>query len=175
VLRLTCTIDVDKQIWKRRRCFEWSGTLESTPVFLAVIIVDSWMVYRGAVGDDHGLSQNNFYIQLVTELIENCWDDSSLRERRSQREAGEIGTDRPRSGISAHLAPTKRKRKNKEGVTLPYTLFGNCCECKGHKSRYLCSVCYDVDGFMCRVFLCHSSTGHPCFEKHIQRTHSDLS
>jgi hypothetical protein len=93
---------------------------------LAIIIVDSWMVYRGAVGDGHGFSQIELYIQLASELIENC--RSSLRERKSQREEVTADTERPRSGISALVTPTKRKRKNKQGETLPYIFFGNCCE-----------------------------------------------
>jgi hypothetical protein len=151
---------------------EWSFRVNSS--LLAMITVDSWMVYRGTVGDGHGLSQNEYYIQLASALIENRWDGTSLRERKIQRQEGIAGTERPRSGLSANLTPTKRKRKNKEGETLPYTLFGNCCECKRMKSLFLCSVCYDVDGFVCRVFPCHSSTGRSCFEKYIQHTHLDI-
>jgi hypothetical protein len=77
------------------------------------------MVYCGAVGDGHGLFQNDFYVQLATELLENSWDGSSLRERTSQREMGVGGADRPRSGLSAHLTPTKRKRKTELGKRFP--------------------------------------------------------
>jgi hypothetical protein len=158
---------------KRFQVKEWSFRVNSS--LLAMIVVDSWMVYRGAVGDGHGLSQNYFYVQLATELLENSWNGSSIRERTSQREMGEVGADRPRSGLSAHLTPIQRKWKNRAGETLPFTLFGNCCECMRKKSRYLCSVCYDDDGFMCRVFLGKSSTGRSCYEKHVQHTHLDLS
>jgi hypothetical protein len=163
----------DLEMEKRFQVKEWSFRVNFS--LLDMIVVDSWMVYRGAVGDGHGLFQNDFYVQLTTKLLENSWDGSSLRERTSQREMGEGGADRPRSGLAAHLIPTKRKRKNKAGETLPYALFSNCCECKRKKSRYLCSVCYDIDGFMCLVFLCNSSTGRSCFEKHVQHTHLDLS
>jgi hypothetical protein len=80
-------------------------------------IVDSWMVYRGAIGDGHGLSKNEYYIQLASELIENRWDGTSLRERNIQRQEGLVGTERPRSGLSAHLTPTKRKRKKRRRNT----------------------------------------------------------
>jgi hypothetical protein len=47
-----------------------------------MIIVDSWIVHRGAVGDGHVLFQNKNYIQLASELIENLWYGSILREKR---------------------------------------------------------------------------------------------
>jgi hypothetical protein len=94
---------------KRFPVKEWSFRVNSS--LLAMIFVDSWMEHRGAVGDDHGMEQ-----------LENRWDGCSLLDRTSQGEMGEVGTDRPRSGLSAHLTPKNRKRKNKAGETLPYTL-----------------------------------------------------
>jgi hypothetical protein len=45
---------------------EWRFRVNSS--LLAMIIVDSWMMYRGAIGDGHGLSKNDYYIQLASEL-----------------------------------------------------------------------------------------------------------
>jgi hypothetical protein len=89
---------------------EWSFKVNSS--LFAMIIVDSWTVYRGAVEDGHGLSQNEYYMQLASELIENRWDGSSLRERKIQRQEGIAGTERPRSCLSAHLTPTKPQTEN---------------------------------------------------------------
>jgi hypothetical protein len=69
---------------------EWSFRVNSS--LLAMITVDSWMAYRGTVGDGHGLSQNEYYIQLASALIENRWDGTSLRERKIQRQEGIAGT-----------------------------------------------------------------------------------
>jgi hypothetical protein len=149
----------DLEMEKRIQIKEW--TFRASSSLLDMKIVDSWMVNRGAVGDGHRLSQNDFYVQLAMELLENSWDGSSIRERTSQREMGEVGADRPRSGISAHLTPTKRKRKGRAGETLPYTLLDNYCECERKKARYLGSVCYDNDGFIFRVFLRTSSRVAP--------------
>jgi hypothetical protein len=162
----------DLRLEKKFQVKEWSFRVNSS--LLAMIIVDSWLIYSGAVGEGRAMSQGEFYEALATELIENKWDGVELRQRVTSDIEPANWADRPRSGISAHLTPTKRKRKNKDGETLPYALFGNCGECKRFKSRFLCSVCSDEDGMLCKTFLCNSSTGRPCFRNHVQRKHPDI-
>jgi Transposase IS4 len=162
----------DLGLEKKFQVKEWSFRVNSS--LLAMLVVDAWMIYTGAVGDYKSMSQSEFYETLATELIENKWDGMNLRQRITSELEAPRWCDRPRSGISAHLTPTKRKRKNKEGETLPYALFGNCVECKRSKSRFLCSVCSDDDGNMCKIFLCNSSTGRPCFQNHVQSKHPDM-
>jgi hypothetical protein len=136
--------------------------------------LDSWLIYSGAVTESRAMSQDGFYETLATELIENKWDGLDLRQRVTSELEAQDRCDRPRSGISAHLTPTKRKRKNEDGKTLPYAIFGNCAECKRCKSRVLCSVCSDDGGILCKTFLCKSSTGRPCFQSHVQSKHPDM-
>jgi hypothetical protein len=165
-------LDLEKTVQMK----EWSFRVNTS--LLGIIVVDYWLIYRGAVGESHGVSQGDFYEQLAKALNENKRDGSSLRERWIHHEEGAVGgvsMDRPRRGISAHLTPTKRKRKGKVGEPLPYSLFNNCRECKRSKLRYICSVCNDTDGLICKVFLCHSSTGRSCLEQHVSATDPDLS
>jgi hypothetical protein len=151
---------------------EWSFRVKSS--LLAMIVVDSWLVYSGANGERRSMSQGEYYESLAVALIENSWDGASLRVRQcADRESLRIST--PRSGISAHLVATKRKRKNKNGDTLPYALFGNCSSCKRKKSRFLSSTCEEQDGIMFKMFLCHGSTGRSCFESHVSEFHQELA
>jgi hypothetical protein len=139
-----------------------------------MIGVDSCLIYSGAVGEGRAMSQGEFYGALATELIENKWDEVELRQRVTSDIEPANWADRPRSGISAHLTPAKRNRKNKDCETLPYALFGKCGECKRSKSRFLCSVCSDEDGTLCKTFLCNTSTGRPCFRNHVQWKDPDM-
>jgi hypothetical protein len=141
---------------------------------LAMIVVDSWMVYSGLKGERRSMSQGEFYEDLAVALIENSWDGASLRIRQSM-DSNYSMRPTPKSGISAHLVAKKRKRKNENGETLPYTLFGNCCSCKQKKSRFICSVRKEQDGLLSKKFLCHGSTGRACFESHIREFHQELA
>jgi hypothetical protein len=139
----SCCASIDRQngcrqadlgMEKQFQVKEWSFRVNSR--LLAIIVVDSWLVYSGANGERRSMSQGEYYESLSAALIENSWDGASLRVRQcADRESLRVST--PRSGISAHLVATKRKRKNKNGGTLPYALFGNCSSCKRKMSRFL--------------------------------------
>jgi hypothetical protein len=162
----------DLGIEKSFQVKEWSFRVNSS--LLAMIVVDTWLLYSGSRGERRSMSQGEFYESLAVALIENRWDGASLRVRQCVDREGVVPSI-PRSGISVHLVATKRKRKNKEGETLPYALFGNCSSCKRKKSRFICSACEEKDGLMCKMFLCHGSTGRACFENHVREFHQALA
>ena len=72
----------------------------------------------------------------------------------------------PRSGVSAHLTPTKRKRKGTNHV-----LQSKCRICR-KKTTYICSQCADKTG--CHIAICHSKTNRTCFLQHLQKKHPSI-
>ena len=80
-----------------------------------------------------------------------------------------------RSGIMAHLTPTKKKRKTKEGGLTNHSLQGRCRMC-GLKTRYVCSTCNDEheeqEGLSAIQWICHTETQRMCFPEHVAEHHS---
>ena len=81
-------------------------------------------------------------------------------------------TGAPRSGVSAHLTPTKKRRRTLAGKLTNHLKQGRCRMCS-KKSQYTCSLCLDLDMHddTKEVFLCHSKTGRACFAEHIENVH----
>jgi hypothetical protein len=95
---------------------DWSMRVNMT--VLGICIVDTWLIYKGCLGERCDLEQRKFYSVLAEQLIENQYDYYGIRPRQSvaqDSEAYEHG--QPRIGIDAHLTPTKRKRKTKDALT----------------------------------------------------------
>jgi hypothetical protein len=117
----------------------------STRVYLsilAVILVDSWHVYSKKTfpAEFEGLKeiQEDFYGHLAAELIDNNYDqvhrstrqcDAGSPEGSYDSSVIDTRTGEPRSGIYAHLSPTKRRRKNKWGIKTTNTFQGRCEVC----------------------------------------------
>ena len=86
------------------------------------------------------IKQQEFYECLSEELIEKTFDG------RTGPRPGFLGeeetAERPGSGIGSHLTPTKRKRKNPDGIDSRYSLQGRCMECRKHGTTSVCSECF---------------------------------
>ena len=86
---------------------------------VAICIVDTWLAYKLATGTEE--TQAEFYLALSEEMIYNTYDQlSSARTKNSGYESPNQSlfhqsTGMSRSGINAHLTPTKKKRKLKNG------------------------------------------------------------
>jgi hypothetical protein len=76
---------------------------------------------------------------------------------------------------SAHLMPTKRKRKDKHaGVPLRFSLQGRCKVCHA-KTSHICSLCKHEQGpeVQSEPWICHEENdGRDCFTKHYRDMHS---
>jgi len=148
---------------------------------LAMMVVDTWLVYNGATATTE--SQQDFYTSLSEELIDNIYDQvGGTLVARMQSEGVNHSPDlvdrrtgAGRSGIMAHLTPTKKKRKTKEEGLTNHSLQGRCRVC-GLKTRYVCSQCNDDDedqeGLSAIQWICHTETQSMCFPEHVVEHHS---
>ena len=104
---------------------------------LGICIVDTWLAYTQVTQNKHEI-QSEFYSFLAEELIDNRVDEGirgRLRTRHTHDRFDEaspvIAADGTLGcGVSVHLTPTKRKRKNNAGHETSYLLQGQCMICK---------------------------------------------
>ncbi len=116
-----------------------------------IVVVDTWLVYSKCTGAIEDEKQAEFYTLLAEELIENTYDSALGRRRRSDFVTEDSPTlsrltGAPRSGVYAHLTPTKRRRRRADGSLTKQRLQGRCMICH-KKTTYLCSVCSDNTRF----------------------------
>jgi hypothetical protein len=109
-----------------------------------VIVFHGWSGVAAKVLN--GVQQREFYVALVEEVIDNSFDRIGRRERQCVADESEAMVNgEPRSGLSAHLTPTKRKRRRRlSGEVLAGARQGKCRIC-GRKSTLICSECKDGD------------------------------
>ena len=141
---------------------------------LGMIVVDSWLAWKGIFGEDLDEVEKEFYEALAEELIDNEYNTRSSR-RRARRRAQEsesaspeaFGADGlPQSGIGPHLTPTRKKRKNTN-----HTYQGYCSVCR-RKTIHVCSACRDANPESTRqIYLCSAHTGRTCFPVHVGAYH----
>jgi hypothetical protein len=145
-------------------------------------VVDTWLAWSQATASQS--LQSDFYIALSEELIDNTFDRGvgGVSGRRSSAEEPggspslfHKATGNPRAGIFAHLTPTKKKRKRKDGVVTNHSKQGYCSICR-KKTKYNCSQCMDnehpvEDDDEKETWLCHADTGRPCFAQHMTIKH----
>ena len=154
----------------------------------AMCVVDCWKVWKlmslRVTSDDCIETQKQFYSRLATELIDNNFDRIGGIRRFSREESNipvvvaecfDATTMLPRSGISTHLTPTKRRRRTKDGEYTSFTFQGHCIIC-GNKTRYQCSKCRDGAHLFQKDnigYLCHTQNGKLCFMHHLQDNYPD--
>ena len=156
----------------------WAARVNMSIV--AMCLVDTWMVWKLATESNQ--KQPDFYRDLSEEMIDNTFDAGGttrhvwreqIRPRTStdsslfSRSTGSI-----RGGIRAHLTPTKKKRKKRDGTLTNLAKQGYCIECK-MKTKYLCSECVDDDPHEenGETYLCGSETNRTCFADHMTKAH----
>jgi hypothetical protein len=162
-------------------------TLQIERKLLPMCSVDSFRVYSRMTVDQEGNpyeTQKEFYGYLAAELIDNTFDVVLARSRNSPSSTSLSYPDEKqgisaavmcsvtgaaRCGLDIHLTPTKRKRKNREGVETSFSFQGRCRVC-GLKTKYECSACKDEIPTQ-QQWICHSSTERMCFPTHLQRVH----
>ncbi|EEC45770.1 predicted protein [Phaeodactylum tricornutum CCAP 1055/1] len=119
--------------------------------------------------------QKDFYSALAEELVDNQYN--SVGSRKVGRD--ELDKDsptisrpgEPQCGFSAHLTPTKRKRKNKDGTIKNQRQQGRCLVCS-KKTTHVCSVCKDVETIESKEpWICYTTGGQLCFAQHLTALH----
>ncbi|KAI2492446.1 Transposase IS4 [Fragilaria crotonensis] len=154
----------------------WSMRVNLT-VF-SMIVVDTWLAYSQCKGESAMLEkQKTFYTLLAEELIDNRLDVPNVRLRLStpRAELNQMIFDRmgdPRAGVSAHLTPTKRKKRTVNGDILPYSLQGRCRVCKC-LTTFMCSLCEDSLECTTTTWICHTKKGKLCFPTHLEMSHGE--
>jgi Transposase IS4 len=156
----------DLDLEKKVGTHDWSFRVNCT--VLRMIVVDAWLVYSGGCGIRTRMDQRAFYEQLADQLIDNSFDSVRLRDRPSALVTPGVPT---RSGIGAHLTPTKKKRKRKSGTSTTFALQGKCCICSA-KTTHICSSCLDDRAESGSIWLCHSKNNRHCFGLHLRAHHS---
>ena len=167
----------DLRLERKLKTTDWSQRVNLT--LLAMCIVDSWLCYSQCTKTKE--TQKEFYTSLAEELIDNNFDNVRHMRRSPRSTPTQFNmcckqvqlvdqTGAPRAGVNAHLTPTKRKRKNKDGQELSYSLQGRCKVCKS-KTTYVCSQCKDDNPNGTEPWLCHSNKGKMCFANHMRDFH----
>ena len=115
----------DLMLERKLGTMDWS--LRVNLSLFGMCVVDAWLVYSKCKETEE--KEREFYELLAEEMIDNSHDQVRGRGRRPM-DIDLIGNPdlitadgRMRSGISAHLTPTKKKKKSKDGSnTVP-----TCC------------------------------------------------
>jgi chromosome segregation ATPase len=133
------------------------------------------LAVEGAKSTKIQLAQWQAESQQLTTKLRQARDGALAQVRQLQRQQLEKSGDDEddptyaNCGIGAHLTPSKRKRKNRNGQETKYTLQGNCRVCK-MKTTMICSVCEDENK---EYWLCNKrNEGKECFPKHFQEFHA---
>jgi hypothetical protein len=128
-------------------------------------VIDAYYVAKGCRVFTE--TPDQFFEGLAKELVDNTYGSRmGTRQRRVTSPTRIITT-------AAHLTPTKRKRKDKNGQPLQLLLQGRCKVCQ-KKTSYICSLCNDEQGPDVRSepWLCHHRNGsRDCFEEHCGNVH----
>ena len=127
-------------------------------VIFGICVVDTWLAWKQAT--NARFSQSEFYTDLAEELINNNYDSVSTATRGCRRRSNNSASSlelydaisvHPRGGVSAHLMPTKKRRKDKTGRKSSFAFQGRCAEYK-KKTKYTCSLCSDSNMGERRIF-----------------------
>jgi hypothetical protein len=92
---------------KKLGTMDWSMRVNMT--VLGMVIVDSWLAWKGCRGLRSTLEQKNVYEVLAEELIDDNFDAIGIRERHRLADKSEpMLNGQPRIGIGIHLTPTNK-------------------------------------------------------------------
>ena len=154
----------------------WDKRVNTT--LFGMCVVDTWLAWS-QVNSNNVSTQSDFYRDLAEELIDNNFDRLGTprkagRHASSPNNLVDSRTGHPRAGVAAHLTPTKKKRKKKNGEVTNHAKQGYCAICR-RKTKYMCSLCYDENGdggdHDQEIYLCGNETGRTCFQTHLDNTH----
>jgi hypothetical protein len=171
------------QLERKLKTHSWSMRVNLS--ILGMIMVDCWRVYDQLTPTaTNNEVQKEFYAELAAELIDNNYDTVGSATKRATRSNDvndsdddmpviNLITGQPRCGLSAHLTPTKRKRRDIEGNELSYSLQGRCRICQ-KKTTFQCSWCVDDPEINDEGWICMTKNGKFCFPIHLRRSHKKI-
>ena len=154
----------DLQIEKSFETKDWSMRVNMT--LFGMIVVNSWLLYKGSMGGRQKISQSEFYLRLADGLIDNNYDSARTRQKNKVCEENDANSLVDGTGI--HLQPTNKRRKNTDESISNAEMQQRCKFCH-KKTKYTCSEC--GKGGLIEIFLCHSESSRRCFEEHLAACH----
>ena len=163
----------DLMLERKLGTHDWSKRLNSS--LLAMCIVDAWLAFHGCRGGAScPTTQREFYEDLAEQLIDNSYNGLGRRNRDSATPSpARVPTNDHSSGVDAHLTPTKRKKRTRDGIETKYTMQGRCMECNKPGTTQVCSECTEnPSNTKIDNFLCSTRKGKQCFRAHIQKYHN---
>jgi hypothetical protein len=147
---------------------DWSVRVNLS--LFGMCVIDAYYVAKGCRVFDEKPAK--FFEGLAEELIDNTYGTRGTRQRPRRGGATSPANNRV-VATAAHLTPTKRKRKDKTGQLLRFSLQGRCKVCQ-KKTSYICSLCKHEQGPDVRSepWLCHHRNGgRDCFDEHCRDVH----
>ena len=130
-------------------------------------VVDAWLCYQNTLETNE--LQEDFYLNLAEELIDNNYDGRVLRsDGVTPSSAGgfsPINTGgMPRDCYGIHVMSMRKTKKGTKGPKC-HTVQLRCRICQ-KKTTLKCSECEDP------IFpICSAKTGRDCFRKHFDKVH----
>jgi hypothetical protein len=122
-------IDRHNRSWQdtlmlERKLGTWDWLTQVNLSNFGIIVVDTWLAYSQCTGIGKSAGQEekqkDFYSALAEELVDNQYNSVGSRKvgrDELDKDSSTISrTGGPQCGLYAHLTPTKRKRKNKDGT-----------------------------------------------------------
>jgi hypothetical protein len=135
----------------------------------SMCVIDAYFLAKGCRICDK--TPARFFEALAEELIE--YNYGLGMGTRGQRGRVTSPENTRIISTSAHMMPTKRKRKDKHGVPLQFSLQGRCKVCH-KKTSHTCSLCKHEQGpeVQSEPWICHEKNGVlDCFTKHYHDIH----
>jgi hypothetical protein len=163
------------------RVHDWSKRVNMT--LFGMMVVDAWLAFSGCTNTT--TTQKDFYMHLAEEVIDNEYDNRNEAgrtgrvRRRTTRDPSVFysptiaaRTGLPRSGEGAHITPTKRMRKKRDGTPTRHLFQGRCMVCD-KKCTSLCSQCVDegADPNLNCAYICTTKGSNLCFATHMTQKH----
>ncbi len=159
----------DLMLERKLETKDWSVRVNLS--LFGMCVIDAYYVAKGCRICDE--TPARFFEALAEELIDNNYGPGM--GTRGQR-GGQASLPEENTVIistSAHLMPTKRKRKDKHGVPLRFSLQGRCKVCH-KKTCHICSLCKHGQGpeVPTEPWICHEKNGgRDCFNEHYRDKH----
>ena len=149
----------------------------------AINVVNVWLVHQciNRTTDNKA----DFYNYLDEEMIDNNYYRFMMRSAEGRRRTivdsddetfddkkslfGRINGS-PRCGISLHVTPTKKMRKNRDRKETQYFIQGECKVFR-KKTTHVFSDCADNNVVKNEMWVCQPKKNRSCFSQHVHITH----
>lgn len=154
-----CDVDLEKTFKVR----EWSFRVNTT--MLSIIIVDSWLLYKGGMAGRDRMEPHDFFSVLAEELIDNQYDKHGVNHMENSEIVNEQNGSSYMEEVSrVNLMPSRKKRKTNKNASAQR----RCKVCSSNLTSWVCTACSTAES---ENFICHPRSGRACFSTHLKDHH----